>query len=143
MSLRCDEFNGLQAESPLTIAQGASMHPTDMKNIKLTHPKGRSYTAAGNLSWVSPFWTPASVPVINSAVRMLQLGKFKEPQPLEITVMVCSSSDPTNTNHRMTSSLKRLSPEEEHLAYVLATHADVIEGRNVQERVEDQTLFPT
>ena len=137
LTMRCDEFNGIQAESPLSPSQGATMHATDFRLIKLSFPQGRTYTASGNLSWISPFWALASVPVLNSAVRMLQLGKFKEPQPLEITVMVSTASDPNNNTHRMTSALRRLSPEEEHIAYVLATFADVSQGRNVQDRGEN------
>ena len=95
----------------------------------MSHPPGRVYTAGGNLSWVSQFWTPANVPVIHSAIRMLQSGKFRQPQPLELTVMV----GPNNVHHRSSSSLRRLSPEEEHIAYLLATWRDVKAGENMED----------
>ena len=130
---RHDEWNGLQQEAPKTPQQGGVMHVTDFKLINVGSPVGKSYTAGGNLAWISPFWTPASVPLIESAINMLMQGNFKNPVPLEITVMVCSHSDPGNPQHRLQSSLKRLSPEEEHLAYILATVRDVHAGEAVED----------
>ena len=131
--LRCDDFAGIQSEMPLSLAQGAQCAPTDFRVLKLGGTPGRKYTGGGNLSWISPYWTPATVPVIHSAVKLLQKGRYNSPQPLELTVAVNGLSDPSNSNHRMASSLRRLSPEEEHIAYLLATWDDISEGNNLQE----------
>lgn len=48
--------------------------------------------------------------------------------------MVNSMSDPNNQQHRLGSMLKRLSPEEDHISYVLATWRDISIGENVEER---------
>lgn len=86
------------------------------------------------MAWVSPFWTPCSVPVIRSAINLLMNGKFKEPKVLDLHVMVCSHSDPNNGQHRLQSALKRLSPEEEHISYIMATWRDVSAGDNIEDR---------
>ena len=107
------------------------MHPTDMKLVGSQH----SYTAGGNVSWINPFWSPCTVPVIESAVTLLAMGKFKEPVPIQMTVAVNSKSDPRKQEHRMQSLLRRISPEEEHLAYVLATYRDVSAGLSIQDNL--------
>ena len=48
--------------------------------------------------------------------------------------MVNSMSDPNNQQHRLGSMLKRLSPEEDHISYVLATWRDISIGESVEER---------
>ena len=108
------------------------MHQTDFKMIKLNQPAGRCYTAGANLSWVSPWWTPCSVPVIQSAINLLVNSKFREPKPLELTVMVNAQSDPNNQQHKTKSMLKRLSAEEEHVSYIIATWRDVSKGEKVE-----------
>ena len=75
------------------------------------------------------------MPVIESAVTLLAMGKFKEPVPIQMTVSVNSKSDPRKQEHRMQSLLRRISPEEEHLAYVLATYRDVAAGLNIQDNL--------
>ena len=52
-----------------------------------------------------------------------------------MTVSVNSKSDPRKQEHRMQSLLRRISPEEEHLAYVLATYRDVAAGLNIQDNL--------
>lgn len=118
---------------PLTPSKGGVYHPTDLKLLKTTNAAGKVYTAGGNVSWVSPLWAPCSVPVIRSAVNLLVNGKYKNPVILELHVMVCSHSDPTNPAHRLGSLLKRLSPEEGHISFVLATWRDVSANENVEE----------
>ena len=113
----------------MKVEKGGSMHPTEMKLVG----SQSVYTAGGNASWVSPFWSPCTVPVIESAVTLLAMGKFKDPVPIQMTVAVTSKSDPRKQDHRMQSLLRRISPEEEHLAYVLATFRDVDKGVNVQD----------
>lgn len=134
IELRSDEFNGIQKESPLPPQKGGVYHPTDLKLIKVTNEAGRTYTAGANLSWVSPFWTPCSIPVIRSAVHLLMSSKWREPRVLELEVMVSTGSDPNNQQHRLGSLLKRLSPEEDHISYVLATWRDVAKGENIEDR---------
>ena len=126
---RHDDWNGIQGLNPLKVENGGTMHPTDMKLVG-TQP---SYTAGGNASWVNPFWTSATVPVIESAVTFLAAGKFREPTALSMTVAVSTKSDPNNQAHRMGSLLRRISPEEEHIAFVLATYRDVAKGESIQE----------
>ena len=108
------------------------MHPTDFKLLKLNQPAGRCYTAAANLSWVSPWWTPCSVPVIQSAISFLVNSRYREPRPLEITVMVNAQSGPNNQQQKTKSMLKRLSAEEEHVSYISATWRNVSKGEHVQ-----------
>ena len=115
----------------MKVEKGGSMHPIDMKLVG-SQP---SYTAGGNASWVNPFWSPCTVPVIESAVTLLAMGKFKEPVPIQMTVAVNSRGDPRKQEHRMQSLLRRISPEEEHLAYVLATFRDVSTGVNIQDNL--------
>ena len=114
--------------------KGGVYHPTDLKLIKVSNEAGRTYTAGANAAWVSPFWTPCSIPVIRSAVKLLMNSKWREPKILEMEVMVNSMSDPNNQQHRLGSMLKRLSPEEDHISYVLATWRDISIGENVEER---------
>ena len=133
---RTDEFTGIQAEAPLTPAQGGVMHPTDFKLVKLNQPAGRCYTAGANLSWVSPWWTPCSVPVIRSAITFLVNSRYRDPQPLELTVMVNSQSDPNSQQQKTKSMLKRLSAEEEHVSFIIATWRDVSKGERVQAGVQ-------
>ena len=130
---RHDEWQGIAKEPPVPPQHGGQMHPTDFKLVKVNQPAGKCYSAGGNLAWVSPFWAPASVPLICSAIQMLVNGKFCQPVPLEITVMVNSVSDPTSQQQRIQSGLKRLSPEEEHLAYILATWRDVSQGLLIED----------
>ena len=52
---------------------------------------------------------------------------------LEVTVLVNSLSDPKVERHRLQALLRRISPEEEHLAYILATWRDVSQGINVED----------
>ena len=132
--LRSDEFTGIQKECPLPPQKGGVYHPTDLKLIKVSNEAGRTYTAGANAAWVSPFWTPCSIPVIRSAVKLLMNSKWREPKILEMEVMVNSMSDPNNQQHRLGSMLKRLSPEEDHISYVLATWRDISIGENVEER---------
>lgn len=108
------------------------MHPTDFKHIKPDAAAGTIYTAGGNLSWVNPFWSPCQVPIIQSAVQSLVAGKFREPKPLDVTVIVSAQSDVRVERHRHANLLKRISAEEEHLAYILATYRDVSKNENVQ-----------
>ena len=89
--------------------------------------------AGGNLSWISPYWAAQSVPLINSAITSLVHGKFRTPRVLEVTVLVNSKSDPKVERHRLQALLRRISPEEEHLAYILATWRDVSQGINVED----------
>ena len=112
------------------------MHPTDFRLLKLNQPAGKCYTAGANLSWVSPWWTPCSVPVIQSAITLLVNSKFREPKPLEVTVMVNAQSDPNNQQHKTKSMLKRLSAEEEHVSYIIATWRDVGNGERAQAGVK-------
>lgn len=130
--LRHDEWNGIQTESPLRVQDGAHMHPTDFKHINPNAPPGTLYTAGGNLSWINPFWSPAQVPIIQSAVQSLVTGKFREPKPLDVTVIVSPQSDVRVERHRHANLLKRISAEEEHLAYIIATYRDVAKNENVQ-----------
>ena len=139
-SLRHDDFNGIQTEFPLKVQDGGVMHPTEMKVIKPDAAIGGVYTAGGNLAWVNPFWSPCSVPIIQSAIQSLVNGKFREPKPLEVTVMVSQQSDVRVERHRHANLLKRLSAEEEHLAYILATYRDVSKNEDVQDSPFDQKI---
>jgi hypothetical protein len=67
----------------------------------------------------------------------LVAGKFKEPKPLELTVLVCSKADPRVERHRQQALLRRISPEEEHIAYILATWRDVSEEVNMEDLLTD------
>ena len=107
------------------------MHVTDFS--LLPKDSTTTYVAGGNLSWVNPYWAPQTVPLINSAVTSLMCSKFREPRPLEVTVVINSHSDPKNEKHRLQSLLRRISPEEEHLAYILATYRDIKDGINVKD----------
>ena len=127
---RIDEFNGMQTEMPLEPKAGGQIHPTD---FKLLPAEGGTYVAGGNVSWISPYWAAQSVPLISSAITSLVHGKFRTPRALEVTVLVNSKSDPKVERHRIQSLLRRISPEEEHLAYILATWRDVSQGINVQD----------
>eukprot|EP00435_Cladocopium_sp_Y103_P021496 s3597_g5.t1 len=129
---KSDEFCGIQNEPLLLPQKGGVYHPTDLKLIKASNEPGRSYTAGANISWASPFWTPCSVPAIRSAVKLLTNSKWRQPKILEMEVMVNTMSDPNNSQHRLGSLLKRLSPEEDHISYVLATWRDVSMGEKVQ-----------
>ena len=131
--LRHDEFNGLQLEGPLKLTNGGVIAPTDFKFINPDAPPGTVYTAGGNLAWLNPFWSPCSVPIIQSAIQSLVAGKFREPKPLEVTVIVSQNSDVRNDRHRHANLLKRISSEEEHLAYIIATYRDVSRGENIQD----------
>ena len=108
------------------------MHPTDFKLIKVGQV-GKSYCAGGNVAWASPFWAPCSVPVINAATNTLMNGKWREPRGIDLTIAVCSHSDPTKEQQRFKSQLKRISPEEEHAAFILATWRDVSAGQTVED----------
>ena len=140
LASRHDEWNGIQSEDPLKLQQGGVMHPTEFKYINPASSMGTTYTAGANLAWVNPFWCPCSVPIINSAINMLVMGKYKDPKPLNLTVAVSTQSDVRCERHRHASLLKRLRPEEDHLAYILATWRDVSQGENVQDRSFDLSL---
>lgn len=132
---RHDEWNGIQTEDPLKVQHGGIMHPTDFKFIDPGAAAGTTYTAGGNLSWLNPFWTACSVPIIHSAIQTLVMGKFKEPKALDVVAAVSPQSDVRNERHRHSSLLKRLSPEDEHLAYILATWRDVSKDENVEDMI--------
>lgn len=112
------------------------MHVTDFNLLPKDQTK--TYVAGGNVSWVNPYWAPQTVPLINSAVAGLMCSKFREPRPLEVTVVINSHSDPKCEKHRLQSLLRRISPEEEHLAYILATWRDVEKDINVQDSLQSE-----
>ena len=116
---------------PLPPRSGGQMHVTDFNLIPKDDTK--NYVAGGNVSWVNPYWAPQNVPLINAAVTGLMCGKFREPRPLDVTVVVNRNSDPSCERHRLQSLLRRISPEEEHIAYILATFRDVQNGTNVDD----------
>ena len=95
----------MQTEMPLEPKAGGQIHPTDFKLL------------------------PAEGGTITSLVH----GKFRTPRVLEVTVLVNSKSDPKVERHRIQALLRRISPEEEHLAYILATWRDVSQGINVED----------
>ena len=109
------------------------MHPTDFNHIDPAASGGTTYCAGGNLSWLNPFWSPCAVPIITSSIQLLTESKFKDPKPLEVTVVVSQPSDARVERHRHASLLKRLSPEEDHLAYILATWRDVSRGESIKD----------
>ena len=131
--LRHDDWTGIQQENPLTPAKGGTQHPTDFKQVKVGGEVGRIYCAGANAAWANPFWVPCTIPLINAAIDSLVSGKWSTPAPIELTIAVCSSSDPTKEQNRFKSQLKRISPEEEHLAYVLATWRDVSAGQCIED----------
>lgn len=108
------------------------MHPTDWKLLKLGDV-GKSYTAGGNVAWASPFWTACNIPLIRSAINSLMGGRWRQPSPIQMTIAVCSHSDPTKEQSRHKSQLKRISPEEEHVAFILATWRDVSQGESIED----------
>ena len=108
------------------------MHPTDFGLIP-KEGNEKPYTAGGNASWVSPYWTPQQIPIISSALDILVHGKFRSPLPLELVVIVNDKSNPHLEQHRLGSQLRRVSPEEEHLAFILATYRDIQQGQHVED----------
>ena len=71
------------------------------------------------------------IPIIETAVKYLQNGRFKHPTRMEKLVIVCR--DPFEAGPVAERSLKRISPEEEHHALILATARDVRRGIMIQE----------
>ena len=72
------------------------------------------------------------IPIIETAVKYLQNGRFKAPAPMEKMVIhcepgICATPVPGDR------TLRRISPEEEHFALILATARDVTRGVNVPE----------
>ena len=108
------------------------MHATDFKLVKVQN-LGHKYTAGGNVAWANPFWSACSIPLINSAICSLINGRWRQPSSIEITIAVCAQSDPTKEQIRFKSQLKRISPEEEHVAFILATWRDVSKGEQIED----------
>ena len=85
------------------------------------------------------------IPIIETAVKYLQNGRFKRPDRMEKLVIVCR--DPLGAGPVAERSLKRISPEEEHHALILATARDGY-GQGCQEGhhdsgVGDRLVEPT
>jgi hypothetical protein len=128
-------FSDIRSQAPVHPKHGGHIAVTDWKLIPQS--EGGVYTAGGNIGWVSPYWCPGNIPLIHSAINSLVAGKFKEPKPLVLTVLVCSKADPRVERHRQQALLRRISPEEEHIAYILATWRDVSEEVNMEDLLTD------
>ena len=116
-----------------------SAAPVDLLVIKQRLqqcPGSWSVTGGGNAAWVNWHWTVNQVPILESGVKFLRDAKFREPTALKVTVVVSDSlSNPCNVTHRAGSLLRRISQEELHHAWILATYRDVKDGKLVQDRM--------
>ena len=108
-----------------------------------------SFTCLGwsNISWHNYYWvlmilfvkiiwlrwsaTPG-IPIIETAVKFLQNGRFRRPATAEKIVLYADPSV-TAPSERL---FKRLSPEEEHHAIILATARDLAKNVMIQEWAE-------
>ena len=132
-SVRLDEFQNISSREPLSLAEGGSAAPVDLLVIKhrlQQCPGSWSVTRGGNAAWVS------QAPILESGVKFLRDAKFREPTALKVTVVVSDSlSNPCNVTHRAGTLLRRISQEELHHAWILATYRDVKDGKLVQDRM--------
>ena len=74
-------------------------------------------------------WSPHSVPALRNSVKYLAGGKYAKPRPLVCDVLLEEDLGAKMVN----GLLKRLSPEEDHAAFVLATRRDLEADENVDE----------
>ena len=71
-----------------------------------------------------------------AGVKFLRDAKFREPTALKVTVVVSDSlSNSWNVTRWAGSLLRRISQEELHHAWILATYRDVKDGKLVQDRM--------
>ena len=113
---------------PLTIEEGGRQDPFDnrklqsmMEALKEGDSTTDQYIAGGNVAWVSWSWSStASVPVYKSSVKWIMRATYKKPQPINLVVAVDDLfMDQKN------GQMKRISPEEDHHAFILATARDL------------------
>ena len=126
--LRTDLFRDLESMKPLTIEEGGRQDPFDnrklqsmMEALKEGDSTTDQYIAGGNVAWVSWSWSStASVPVYKSSVKWIMHTTYKKPQPINLVVAVDDLfMDQKN------GQMKRISPEEDHHAFILATARDL------------------
>ena len=126
--LRTDLFRDLESMKPLTIEEGGRQDPFDnrklqsmMEALKEGDSTTDQYIAGGNVAWVSWSWSStASVPVYKSSVKWIMHTTHKTPQPINLVVAVDDLfMDQKN------GQMKRISPEEDHHAFILATARDL------------------
>ena len=119
--LRTDLCRDLESMKPLTIEEGGRQDPFDnrklqsmMEALKEGDSTTDQYIAGGDVAWA---WSStASVPVYKSSVKWT----YKKPQPINLVVAV----DDLFMDHK-NGQMKRISPEEDHRAFILATARDL------------------
>ena len=126
--LRTDLFRGLESMKPIMIEEGGRQDPFDnrklqsmMEALKEGDSTTDQYIAGGNVAWVSWSWSStASVRVYKSSVKWIMRATYKKPQPINLVVAVDDLfMDQKN------GQMKRISPEEDHHAFILATARDL------------------
>ena len=154
MRLRHADFQGSLGAGPLKVADGASGEPIDWTALATRYralEQGEEVSAElrGHvcLSWVSwtllgsicsrvlaiviGRYTPCGgVPVLETAVDYLMTSRYSRPSAPELAVL----SPPPSQMKGEPLSLKRLSPEEDHYAVILATARDLSKNVLVQDK---------
>ena len=130
----------LQSMKPLTIEEGGRQDPFDNRKLQSMMEALREgdsttdqYIAGGNVARVSWSWSStASVPVYKWIMRTT----YKKPQPINLAVAVDDLfMDQKN------GQMKRISPEEDHHAFILATARDLQQDK-LQEAGAVAVLAP-
>ena len=135
--VRHDKFGNLISMKPADLASGGTIAPVDFQAVKNKAQNAKpeeswSVTAGGNATWLSWHWSINNVPIYAAAINFLQESLFAGPAPLKVSVLFDS------TTTLATSQLKRVSQEEIHHAWILATHRDVILSK--EKNIDDSFI---
>ena len=80
------------------------------------------------VSWVDFHLPPHGAPILANSTKFLAGGRYFQPTPLHVDVLI--PLDKPIEALCMASMLQRLSPEEDHHAFIPATVRDLKQGRN-------------
>ena len=129
---RLPQFAGIQQSWPKALKDGGVTEPlcseavtARMHSDQLDDVRQTSYTCGINASWINWAWTAQKIPITRNAIKLLMNSRFEKPQPLTVECLANDVSDVTSDSARSSSMIKRLSPEEVHHAFILATYRDV------------------
>lgn len=161
-------FADILADGPLGLREGSALQPLCQSDFdyKLTHHE--TYTAGINAAWVTWSWTAMpKVPIVRTSVsRMIQVYgsqfdsdnwqwqsvkysfttevaylmayQFQTPSPLELDLV----ADPVvSWVGKHNGNLRRLSPDEAHHAFILATYRDLERGRLTELKLNQVELY--
>jgi hypothetical protein len=131
---RHPQFAGIQQSWPKAVTNGGVTEPLRLEAVTarmhnelddVRQTSLSSYTCGINASWINWAWTAQKIPITRNAIKLLVNSRFLKPQPLTVECLANDVSDVTSDSARSSSMIKRLSPEEVHHAFILATYRDV------------------